>query len=99
MRAIIVAAGLGKRLRPLTDSLPKCMLKIGEKSIIQHQVDILTSLGIEEIGPILGSFIFSATSTGEANINFIQDEINLYNSNGNILGIDVFMVGTSVTIE
>ena len=54
MRAIIVAAGLGKRLRPLTDSLPKCMLKIGEKSIIQHQVDILTSLGIEEIVIIKG---------------------------------------------
>ena len=54
MRAIIIAAGLGKRLRPLTDSMPKCMLKIGGKSIIQHQVDTLRSAGIDEITIIKG---------------------------------------------
>ena len=57
------------------------------------------ALDIEEIGPILGSFTFTSTLAGEADINFIPDEINLYNSNGQILDIDIMMLGTSVTIE
>lgn len=48
-QAIILAAGLGKRLRPLTDTCPKPMLKIGGKAIIEHQIDKLVDAGIEHI--------------------------------------------------
>jgi choline kinase len=54
MQAIIIAAGLGRRLKPLTDHLPKCMLEIDGKSIIQHQVNTLRSAGVEKIAIIKG---------------------------------------------
>jgi dTDP-glucose pyrophosphorylase len=47
--ALIMAGGKGERLRPYTDHIPKPMLKIGDKPIIEHTVDRLISFGICEI--------------------------------------------------
>lgn len=41
MTAIILAAGQGKRLRPLTNNLPKCMVSLGGQSLIHHQLETL----------------------------------------------------------
>lgn len=49
MRAIILAAGEGSRLRPLTDRVPKPMLPVGGKPALEHNVRLLTSHGISEI--------------------------------------------------
>lgn len=46
--AVIMAGGRGERLRPLTDSTPKPLLKIGEKPIIEHNIDRLISYGIDD---------------------------------------------------
>lgn len=46
--AVIMAGGEGKRLRPLTNKTPKPLLKIGEKTIIEHNLDRLSSFGIED---------------------------------------------------
>ena len=46
--AVILAGGRGERLRPLTDSTPKPLLKIGDKPIIEHNVDRLVSFGIDD---------------------------------------------------
>ena len=54
MKAIIIAAGISARLRPLTDHKPKCMLELAGKPIIKHQTDILMSLGINDIIIIKG---------------------------------------------
>ena len=54
MKAIIIAAGMGKRLMPYTKNRPKCMLEIGGKPLIKHQADILISLGIKEIHVVKG---------------------------------------------
>ena len=54
MKAIIIAAGLGKRLMPYTEDRPKCLLEIGGKPIIRHQIDVLTSLDINNIHIIKG---------------------------------------------
>lgn len=47
-KAIILAAGQGTRLRPLTDDIPKTMVQINGKSIIEYQLDALSSQGITD---------------------------------------------------
>lgn len=47
--AVIMAGGRGKRLKPLTDNVPKPMLKIGNKPIIEYNIDRLISYGVEII--------------------------------------------------
>ena len=54
MKAIILAAGEGKRLRPLTENMPKCMVQLFDKSILEHQINTLTKCGINEIIVIKG---------------------------------------------
>lgn len=49
MKAMILAAGLGKRMRPLTDNLPKPLLMAGGKSLIEHQLLRLKNAGITEV--------------------------------------------------
>lgn len=49
IKAIIIAAGLGSRLRPLTDNKPKCMLKINEKTLIERQIETFRKCGIDDI--------------------------------------------------
>ena len=44
-----MAGGRGKRLSPLTDKLPKPMLKVGTKPILEHIIDRLISFGIKRI--------------------------------------------------
>jgi len=46
---VLMAGGRGERLRPLTDNTPKPLLKIGNKPIIEHNIDNLLSYGIENI--------------------------------------------------
>ncbi|MDF1571284.1 MAG: nucleotidyltransferase family protein [Bacteroidales bacterium] len=48
-RAIILAAGLGTRLRPLTDHTPKALLPFRGKTMLEHVVDYLKSHGITEV--------------------------------------------------
>ena len=49
MDAVLMAGGKGERLRPLTEKAPKPLLKVGEKCIIDHNVDRLISYGIKHI--------------------------------------------------
>tara|TARA_B100001250_G_scaffold147843_1_gene126633 strand:- start:20881 stop:21936 length:1056 start_codon:yes stop_codon:yes gene_type:complete len=44
--AVVMAGGLGSRLKPLTDKIPKSLLKVGDKSSIQHNMDRLSKFGI-----------------------------------------------------
>lgn len=46
--AVIMAGGRGERLRPLTDSIPKPLLKVGDKPIIEHNLDRLATFGIDD---------------------------------------------------
>lgn len=47
--AVLMAGGKGERLRPLTENVPKPLLKVGEKSIIDYNIDRLISYGVEHI--------------------------------------------------
>jgi choline kinase len=55
-RAVILAAGQSVRLRPLTDSLPKCLLPMGPKTILDWQLEALQSIGVEDITLVVGYF-------------------------------------------
>lgn len=48
MRVIILAAGQGTRLRPLTDDCPKCMVKVNGVSLIDRQIAIMRTCGIKD---------------------------------------------------
>lgn len=49
MKALVLAAGRGKRMRPLTDSLPKPLLQAGSRRLIDYSIDGLVIAGITEI--------------------------------------------------
>ena len=54
MKAIIIAAGQCKRLRPITDNVPKCMLKINGKPIIENTIELFKNNQINDISIIRG---------------------------------------------
>lgn len=47
--AVLMAGGEGKRLRPLTENTPKPLLKVGDKPIIEYNIDRLAKVGVENI--------------------------------------------------
>jgi len=54
MRAVLLAAGQATRLRPLTDNCPKCLLKVGDESILERAVRILGESGIRQFTVVDG---------------------------------------------
>lgn len=54
MQAIILAAGLAKRLRPLTDTTPKCLLDVGGKNLLHRTMDNVISNGITDFVFVTG---------------------------------------------
>jgi dTDP-glucose pyrophosphorylase len=80
MECIIMAGGRGERLRPLTDNIPKPMLPLGGKPIIEHNIDRLISYGIGTVYiaiNYLGEQIkdyFGDGSTKGINIKYIEEE-------------------------
>jgi dTDP-glucose pyrophosphorylase len=72
--AVIMAGGRGERLRPLTDNIPKSMLPLGNKPIIEHNIDRLISYGIESI---------------TISVRYLSDQIIRYLGNGSDKGISI----------
>lgn len=78
--SVIMAGGQGKRLRPLTDTMPKPLLKVGDKSILEHNLDHLTAFGINDFWisiNYLGEQIESYFGKGEdknINIKYLREK-------------------------
>jgi len=64
MRAMILAAGRGERMRPLTNTISKAMLEVNGRPLIQYQVEYLVQAGIREI--VINHAIFGDQNGGEA---------------------------------
>ena len=56
MNALILAAGVSRRLYPLTKTTPKCLLDVGGKSIISYQLDALREQNITNVVIVIGYF-------------------------------------------
>ena len=79
MKAVILAAGMGKRLFPLTKDTPKCLVDIAGKSILSRQLDALAQNGINEIVVVIGHFgykikEFLSQYSDEFKITFIENK-------------------------
>ena len=74
LHAIIMAGGKGERLLPLTKNIPKPMLKVGDKPIIEHNIDQLKSYGIQHF---------------HISINYLGNIISDYFKDGQHKGIKV----------
>ncbi|MEO5583012.1 MAG: phosphocholine cytidylyltransferase family protein [Saprospiraceae bacterium] len=90
MKAVILAAGVASRLRPLTDDTPKCLLKVGEKNILSYTMDHLLVNGINDIIIVTGYLQeqirdFIAEAYFAVDVKFIYNE--LYSSTNNIYSL------------
>ncbi len=74
VHAVIMAGGRGERLRPLTDNTPKPMLLLGNKPIIEHNIDRLISFGVEKI---------------TISVRYLSDQIINYFKDGSSKGISI----------
>ena len=93
MIGVILAAGMAKRLRPLTDERPKCLLKVGERTLLQRTVDAMLAAGINELVVVTGyranmirDFLTSHYLTPQSNlsplkIHFIDNPDYAHNNN------------------
>lgn len=77
--AVIMAGGRGSRLRPLTDTTPKPLLMVGDKAIIDHNIDRLRKFGIDDfwisinyLGEQLISHFGDGTSRG-VSVEYIRE--------------------------
>ena len=48
-KAMILAAGFGKRMRPLTEKVPKPLIKVGPKNLLERSIEMLIKIGIDEL--------------------------------------------------
>lgn len=53
-KCVILAAGASTRLRPLTDEVPKCLLKVGGKTLLERTIENILATGIKEIAIVVG---------------------------------------------
>ena len=49
MRALLLAAGLGTRLRPLTDTVPKCLVDINGRPLLDYWLELLSDAGVRDV--------------------------------------------------
>ncbi len=86
MIGVILAAGMAKRLRPLTDDKPKCLLTVGDKTLLERTVDAMMTAGIDELVVVTGyraDMIRQALQTAypHITIHFIDNPDYAHNNN------------------
>src|SRR5690242_774198 len=83
-QAVILAGGLGTRMRPLTDTMPKPMIPVGGKPFVAYLVELLKQNGIEEIIFLLG---------------YLPEKVSDYFGDGSKFGLRITYVTTPVDYD
>jgi len=89
MRAIILVAGVGWRLKPYTETTPKCLMEIGGKSLLRRYLDAFAALGVDEAVLVVGHLkeqIMAEASRGPAEVE-VRSVTNKQFTRGNILSL------------
>ena len=92
MIGVILAAGMAKRLRPLTDTKPKCLLKVGERTLLERTVDAMRQAGIREflvvtgyrgemIRDFLGEYSSRSSLSSQPSFTFLDNTDYEHNNN------------------
>ena len=102
MQAIILAAGMGKRLKSYTKNATKCMVKVNGKTLIEYTIEALAANRIERLvvvvgykGALLKDFIASKFNAGNLNgmkIDYIENPV--YDTTNNIYSL--FLAGSEM---
>ncbi|PFN07037.1 sugar phosphate nucleotidyltransferase [Bacillus cereus] len=82
MRAILLAAGMGTRLRPLTLTTPKSLVEVNGKPMLERQIEYLQEIGVEEIIVITGYLAEKFDYlVDKYNVKLVHnDKYNVYNN-------------------
>lgn len=101
---ILMAGGKGVRLRPLTENTPKPLLKVGDKPIIEHNIDRLAKVGIKNVhlsinylGEQLEDY-FGDGSQKNLNIKYVKEKKPL-GTLGSILLVESFANDTIIVMN
>lgn len=73
-KVVIVAGGLAKRMRPVTEDIPKCLVELGGKPLIQHQIEFFRESGY-------GDFVFC--------VAHLADRVREYFKDGSSFGVNI----------
>ena len=71
MNAIILAAGMSSRLRPITSDKPKCMLKLFNETLLERQIKIFRNHNINDITIVTG---YRSEVIDVSNVNYVKNE-------------------------
>ena len=74
MKALLLAAGIGTRLKPITNTIPKVMVEVGGKPCLQHNIELLIKYGIKDIA---------------INTHYLPEEIRNYFKDGKAFGANI----------
>ena len=66
MKALLLAAGFGTRLRPITDSIPKCLVDINGRPLLEIWIELLVNAGVNDI---------------LVNTHYLSDQVNFFVNN------------------
>jgi len=81
MYAIILAAGIGKRLHPLTKDIPKVLLPLGDTTILQFQVDLLQMANVTEIVIVTGYMAHKINALFGDTVKYVKNDDYLFTNN------------------
>lgn len=112
MKAIILAAGIGSRLQPITNKKPKTLIEVNGKTMLAYLIDALLKSGIKNIIICVGfkaEMIMNYCKTTYPNVKFIFVENKIYKTTNNmyslylakkyLLGSDFLILNGDVVFE